>query len=114
MQIHSKTYLIPGRKRRALASKRRSPGSRRILLLLAGGWLVFYACTGPKPAPEKAIAEKLLRQVDSFSAICHQLQFALDSTHTDQAHLQPLFLQARLAYKKMEWAGEYFDPTAAK
>lgn len=85
-----------------------------MLLLVAGGWLVFYACTGPKPAPEKAIAEKLLMQVDSFSAICHQLRFALDSGHADQGQLQQLFLQARLAYKKMEWAGEYFDPTAAK
>jgi cytochrome c peroxidase len=102
-------YSIPGRKRqRTLGSK------HQLLLLVAAGWLVFYACTSPKPAPEKAIAEKLLIQVDSFSAVCHQLQFALDSGHADQAQLQQLFLKARLAYKKMEWAGEYFDPTAAK
>jgi cytochrome c peroxidase len=80
-------------------------------LLVAGS--VFYACTAKKEAPEKTIAERLLRQVDSFSAISDSLRSAVE-THAPESRLQQLFLGTRLAYKRMEWAAEYFDPTAAR
>ncbi len=97
----------------------------KILFLLAAGWAVFFACTGRKGPPEKAIAEKLLMQIDSFSVVCRELGTAVDSSRASRradqgasgagaARLQELFLRARLAYKRIEWAAEYFDPTAAK
>ena len=88
--------------------------SKLVLFLIVAGWAVFYACTEMKPPPEKEIAEKLLMQIDSFSVVCHELGTAIDSGRADQGRLQQLFLAARLAYKKIEWAAEYFDPTAAK
>ena len=89
--------------------------SRRatILFFLVVAGCIFYACTSRKPAPEKTIAEKLLRQVDSFSAIADSLRTAVE-THAGKSRLQQLFLRTRLAYKRMEWAAEYFDPTAAR
>ena len=74
-----------------------------IILLILGGY-GFFSCTQRTTPPEKLIAQKLLAQVDSFALICHALQ-----THPTQQ----LFLQVRLAYKRFEWAAEYFDPTAA-
>ena len=91
----------------------RGPGRAAILFFLVVAGCIFYACTSRKPAPEKTIAEKLLRQVDSFSAIADSLRTAVE-THADKSRLQQLFLRTRLAYKRMEWAAEYFDPTAAR
>ena len=79
------------------------PSAIIFFLVVAGG--VFYACTERKPAPEKTIAEKLLRQVDSFSAIADSLRVAVE-THAGENRLQQLFLRTRLAYKRMEWAAE--------
>ena len=84
-----------------------------IVLFLAVAWLICYACSDKKPTPEKAIAEKLLTQVDSFSLICNTFKTAVES-NASQPRLQQLFLQTRLAYKRIEWAAEYFDPTAAR
>jgi cytochrome c peroxidase len=87
-----------------------------ILLIVAAMGGIFYACTNQKPAqtPEKDIAEKLLTQIDSFSAIGARFQQAVETGITDTAVLQRLFLKTRLAYKRIEWAAEYFDPTAAR
>ena len=85
-------------------------------MVLAATAGVFYACTRQQPAqaPEKRLAEKLLTQIDSFSAICTRLQRAVETGETDTAVLRRLFLQTRLGYKRIEWAAEYFDPTAAR
>ncbi len=86
--------------------------SRIVLFLLAAGWAVFFACTARKAPPEKAIAEKLLMQIDSFSVMCRELAGAVDTGSEEK--IKDFFLRTRLAYKKIEWAAEYFDPTAAK
>ena len=91
---------------------RQSRSVLAILLFLAA-WGICFACTGKKPAPEKTIAERLLAQTDSFSAIADSLRSAVE-THAPESRLQQLFLDTRLAYKRMEWAAEYFDPTAAR
>ena len=80
-------------------------------LLLAG--YGYFSCTRPATPPEKLIAQRLLTQVDSFALICRTLQAAVDSPAAS-SRLQALFLQARLAYKRFEWAAEYFDPLAAR
>ena len=81
--------------------------------LLTGA--VWFSCTQPVTPPEKLIAQQLSTQVDSFALICRTLQTAADSPTRDaSAHLQQLFLKARLAYKRFEWAAEYFDPSAGR
>ena len=91
----------------------RSSRNTRVFFALTAAAFIFYTCTGKKPAPEKTIAEKLLIQVDSFSALADTMRSAVQ-THAPATRLQALFLQTRLAYKHMEWAAEYFDPTAAR
>lgn len=83
------------------------------LLLVSAGTL-FYSCQQKKPAPEKAIAETLLAQVDSFVDLCHLLQAAVESGSAPEKGLQSLFLQARMSYKKFEWAAEYFVPATTR
>ncbi|HEY4875558.1 MAG TPA: cytochrome c peroxidase, partial [Puia sp.] len=38
----------------------------------------------------------------------------LQNGSADRGQLQKLFLKARLAYKKFEWAAEYFEPSASR
>ena len=95
-----------------------------LLAVLAGS--LFFSCRQERPAPEKAIAATLSAQVDSFSMLCNILQAAVESGAVVDSgarvgkgavagkSLQDLFLQARLAYKKFEWAAEYFEPTASR
>lgn len=92
--------------------------------LIAGA--VWFSCTQPVIPPEKLIAQRLSTQVDSFALLCRALQAAADRPATGRAGppdspardvytpLQQMFLQARLAYKRFEWAAEYFDPSAAR
>lgn len=91
---------------------------RKTIIIAIGFFLtgaVWFSCTQPVIPPEKLIAQKLSTQVDSFALICKALQAAADSPTGDApAHLQQTFLQARLAYKRFEWAAEYFDPSAAR
>jgi cytochrome c peroxidase len=72
----------------------------------------FFSCNQQVKAPEKSIAEALLIQIDSFASVCKTLGQAVENGSGDEK-LQSLFLQARLAYKKIEWATEYFDPAAS-
>src|ERR1700761_7174013 len=81
--------------------------------------LLFVLTTGyafvdfrPKPAgesPETGIAQSLVAQTDSLAGIAAQFNTALQR-NAAQGQLQQLFLQARLRYKKREWAAEYFTP----
>ena len=77
---------------------------------------VFFSCTEEKPkvAVERTIAQNLIEQVDSFSALCRGLQAGAESSSVNEAALRENFLRARLAFKKIEWAAEYFEPTASR
>ncbi|MCR8560839.1 hypothetical protein KXD93_24490 [Mucilaginibacter sp. BJC16-A38] len=79
------------------------------ILIAISGYL-FYSCKRLKPNPEKAIAQTLLAQVDSFAQARNNLLAAVNSNSVDEKKAQRLFLDTRLAYKKMEWAIEFFDP----
>lgn len=96
-------------------------------LLAAAAWFAFFSCGPQEQVPEKAIAQDLLLQVDSFAGLCAQLRAAVqggsgavEGTGAVEAgvvrekRLQDLFLQARVAYKKIEWAAEYFEPAASR
>jgi len=85
-------------------------------LIMAAGY-IFFSCDSPTattPPPEKAIAQTLLQQVDSFSALCKTLQTRVENTAAGQDQLQQLLLQTRVAYKNFEWAAEYFEPAVAR
>lgn len=76
---------------------------------------VFFACKQKTVVPpEQAIAQTLLTQVDSFAASKNQLLAAVKSPRVNEQQLQKIFLQTRLAYKKMEWATEYFSPAVSR
>jgi cytochrome c peroxidase len=74
----------------------------------------FVSCQEKLIMPEKEIAKSLLIQIDSFSSQTSQLKTRAESGSVDQSTLQKTFLQARLAYKKFEWAAEYFEPLTAQ
>ncbi len=86
-----------------------------ILLIVVAGY-GFFSCTEEKPkaAVEHVIAQNLLAQVDSFSALCRGLQAGAGSSSFNETALRETFLRARLAFKKFEWAAEYFEPTASR
>jgi cytochrome c peroxidase len=64
-------------------------------------------------APEKGIAETLAAQVDSFATAKNKL-ITLIQAGAGEAQLQQQFLQTRIAFKKFEWAAEYFAPTTSR
>jgi len=82
-----------------------------LLLVIAGCF--FYSCKQPVP-PEKAIAQTLLMQIDSFAGLKDKLLATAENNNASEKQLQQLFLQTRLAYKKFEWATEYFTPATAR
>jgi cytochrome c peroxidase len=65
-------------------------------------------------APEVLIGKRIAAQADSFSFLVNKLQIALKPGAANGKQLRQLFLQTRLAYKKMEWASEYFTPTITR
>jgi len=84
-----------------------------IVLIVVVAFMV-PSCSQKKLTPEKTIAKTLLAQTDSFATICDQLAAAIENGSTSIEQLQNIFLQARLAYKKFEWAAEYFDPATSR
>lgn len=81
------------------------------LCLAIGG----YAFLPGRPVltPEQAVATNLLRQIDSFTVCVHG--FLDDVYHgRSESVLQEDFLRVRLAYKRFEWAAEYFNPVLAR
>src|SRR5450755_2847184 len=86
-----------------------------ISVLLAGmGGYSFFSCKQKSPASEKLIEKTLLLQIDSFTSLCTKLQLAAESNSSTGQQLQNLFLQSRIAYKKFEWAAEYFLPANSR
>ena len=82
------------------------------LMVITG--TVIFSCKQKTTSPDRAIGNLLTDQVDSFSTVCNQFRKAAEDPATQEKSLQNLFLQARLAYKKMEWAAEYFAPITAR
>ncbi|HTB52200.1 MAG TPA: cytochrome c peroxidase [Ferruginibacter sp.] len=85
------------------------------IIALLTAIIVYSACFYKHNtiAPEKEIAQTLVTQVDSFAAAKNKLLMAVQ-TGASEAQLQTLFLQTRIAYKKFEWAAEYFAPTTSR
>lgn len=72
----------------------------------------MYTRGGQPQIPEKEIAHRIVMQIDSFSTlITNQLLPAALDRQADPERLRQLFLESRMAYKKFEWAAEYFMPT---
>lgn len=85
-----------------------------ILILFAIAGHTILSCTQVNTVPEKAIAQTLVLQIDSFTAVKNRLQQEAQKNNPDQKQLQYLFLQTRLAYKRFEWAAEYFSPAVSR
>ena len=83
------------------------------LLVIGVTVLVFFSCKPRVTVPVKSISENLLEQIDSFSSLTRQFRQAAENAITQEKQVQELFLQTRLAYKKFEWAAEYFMPVVA-
>ena len=84
-------------------------------LLLASVWgLAFFSCKEARSSREKKIAQQLLARIDSFAAAKNRLLQAVEKGDAGEQQLQQLFLQTRLAYKRIEWAAEYFSPLEAR
>ncbi len=83
------------------------------ILLIAIAGCTFFSCKQKPLVPEKAITKTLLVQVDSFILLKNKL---IDDVtgNAPTTELQQLFLQTRIAYKRMEWATEYFVPVASR
>jgi cytochrome c peroxidase len=82
------------------------------LLFLITGY-ISVSCKQKVIAPEKLIAQTLLKQIDSFALICNKLKTVAESGSANENQLKQLFLQIRLAYKELEWATEYFEPVVS-
>jgi cytochrome c peroxidase len=84
-----------------------------LLVILVTG-LVFLSCRQQTTPPVKTISQALLEQVDSFSSLATQFRKAAENPDAPEGQLQELFIKTRLAYKKFEWAAEYFMPVTAR
>lgn len=82
------------------------------LLFCALGYSLF-SCKKKTETPEKAIAQTLILQVDTFLKLKDQLLAATEKGDGEK-QLQSLFLQTRIAFKKFEWAAEYFSPAISR
>lgn len=78
-----------------------------LLLILIAGY-VLYSCNTAKRSPEKVIGDQLVAEIDSFSSLTDKFLTAAEDSRTSVQRLRQLFLETRLAYKKFEWAAEYF------
>jgi cytochrome c peroxidase len=75
---------------------------------------VLFSCKQNSVVPLKTIGQTLLDQIDSFSSLAGQFRKAAENPAAPEGQLQELFLKTRLAYKKFEWAAEYFMPVTAR
>ncbi|WP_121812345.1 cytochrome c peroxidase [Mucilaginibacter kameinonensis] len=80
------------------------------LLVVTGLGLLSFHNT-PASVSEN-VREKLVLQADSFLTAVHSLQSA--AAKGNRQVLQQRFKDVRLAYKRMEWATEYFDPLTSR
>ena len=75
---------------------------------------LFFSCKEQKEKTEILIAQDLVKQVNDFASYCKLLKASADKNVVDEKQLQQLFLKVRLAYKKFEWAAEYFEPATSR
>jgi len=66
------------------------------------------------PPSEKLIEQTIGKQVDSFAGLCTRLRGAVESDTVSEEQIKDLFLQTRIAYKRFEWAAEYFVPATSR
>jgi len=91
---------------------------RSTFKIIAAGLLAItgYGLPGfhsPPVATPEAVRGKLVLQADSFFKAVQGLQQAAARTGSKQI-LQQRFKAARMAYKRLEWATEYFDPLTSR
>ncbi|HSZ33861.1 MAG TPA: cytochrome-c peroxidase, partial [Puia sp.] len=84
------------------------------VLLTVAFACTFVFCTEKTVIPPKTIEQTVLDQVDSFSDVISGVQNILTKRTLSEAQLQDLFLQSRIAYKRFEWAAEYFVPGTSR
>src|ERR1700690_2357785 len=84
------------------------------VLLVLVSCFISVSCQEKTIIPEKEIAGALITQIDSFSSVCSRMKTYAESAPADKNLLQQTFLQGRLAFKKFEWAAEYFEPLTAR
>ncbi|HSY60968.1 MAG TPA: cytochrome c peroxidase, partial [Cytophaga sp.] len=83
-------------------------------LILCATLFLLFSCEEKTPIDrEKTIAGILVQQVDTFIRNKDVLLNAVQKNTTEQ-ELQKLFLDTRIAYKKIEWAAEYFSPLVSR
>ncbi|HEX8022934.1 cytochrome c peroxidase [Mucilaginibacter sp.] len=80
-----------------------------LLVVIGCGLLSFRRHADPI---SETIREKLVLQSDSFLTSIQRLRHAVSADNT--LLLQKRFREARLAYKRLEWAVEYFDPLTTR
>jgi cytochrome c peroxidase len=91
---------------------------RSTFKVIAAGLLAITGCgllsfhSRPE-ATSEAVRGQLVLQADSFFKAVQCLQQAAARTGRKQI-LQQRFREARLAYKRLEWATEYFDPLTSR
>ena len=66
------------------------------------------------PAPEQEIARRLSGQAASFDSLVGGPFLTAVRDGAGEARLQAIFLEVRLAYKRWEWAAEYWSPMLAR
>lgn len=81
-----------------------------LLAITSYNLLVFHDRSAT--ASEK-VRERLVAQADSFLTSVQRLQVEF-SGNSNSLVLQKRFKEIRLAYKRMEWATEYFDPLTTR
>jgi cytochrome c peroxidase len=89
--------------------------TRICLILGALGAILALGFYPARPeTPEQAVARLLSGQVDSFERMVAGPFTEAVQNDAGQARLQALFLETRLAYKRWEWAAEYWNPLQAR
>ena len=74
----------------------------------------LFSCHPEKVLPEEKVAQNIVLQIDSFSDFIEKKLLPVVESNVDGKQLQQLFLKSRLAYKKFEWAAEYFTITVTR
>lgn len=83
------------------------------LLVVIISIAAYISCRQEKKTPEKQVASILLQQIKDLSEAKDKLKLAT-ANNAAEKELQRLFIATRLAYKKIEWAAEYFVPATTR
>ncbi|HVX48825.1 MAG TPA: cytochrome c peroxidase [Chitinophagaceae bacterium] len=85
-----------------------------IAVLLLSGISALCFTNTKMPAREKRVTAGIIKQADSFFNFTAHVFLPAVQHNAGAKKLRALFIQARLLYKKFEWAAEYFTPAAAR